>query len=332
MKTYKHLFEKLITKENFELAYKNSIKGKSKQKQVIRFKKDKENNLEKVRQLVINKKFKTSKYKTKTIFEPKKRDIYILPYMPDRIVHHAVINILKSILTKIFIQNTFSCIEGRGQLKASIKCSKYVRKYKYCLKCDISKFYPSINQKILSDKFHRIIKDKDFLYILDDIIFSYPGDVNCPIGNFTSQWFGNFYLSFLDNFILHTLKCGAYERYCDDFMLFSNDKSFLNYCKKEIENFLDKELKLKFSKADVFNTKQGIDFCGYRHFGKYILLRKTTAKRIQKRFIKIKNTENYDKEKLRQQIASTKGWLKHCNSYNLINKIDFESFDIALAS
>jgi hypothetical protein len=325
MKTYKHLWEKFISKENFELAYKHAIKGKSKQKQIIEFKKNKEENLEKVRQLVISGQFHTSPYRSKTIYEPKKREIYILPFSPDRIVQHALINILKPILTNLFIENTFSCIEGRGQLTASIKCSEYVRKYKYCLKCDIRKFYPSINHDILSNKFHRITKDKSFIAIIDDIIYSFNGDTNCPIGNFASQWFGNFYLSFLDNFVLHNLKCGAYERYCDDFMLFSNNKQYLNSCRYKIKLFLETELKLEFSKSNIFNTKQGVDFCGYRHFGKYVLMRKSTVKRIKKKFNKIRKIQCYNIEKLKQQIASTKGWLKHSNSYHLLQKLGFDN-------
>lgn len=324
MKTYKHLWEKFITEENFELAYKNAIKCKSKQQQIIKFKKNEKENLNNIRQSVINEEFFTSPYRHKKIFEPKERDIYILPFTPDRIIQHAVINILKPIFTSLFIENTFSCIDNRGQIKASLKCSEYVRKYKYCLKCDIKKFYPSINHDILSQKLHRIIKDKKFMRIIDNIIYSFPGENNCPIGSFTSQWFGNFYLSFLDNFVLHTLRCGAYERYCDDFMLFSNDKSFLNECRDKISDFLV-SLKLIFSKSVLFNTKQGVDFCGYRHFGKYVLMRKSTVKRTKKKFNIIRGIENYDKEKLKQQIASAIGWMIHSNSYNLRNSMHFDT-------
>lgn len=96
-------------------------------------------------------------------------------------------NILKPILINLFIENSFACIEGRGQLKASQKCAEFTRKYKYCLKCDIHKFYPSINQYILSAMFHRIIADEKFMEILDDVIFSFEGGYNCPIGNYCSQ-------------------------------------------------------------------------------------------------------------------------------------------------
>ena len=92
--------------------------------------------------------------------------------------------------------------------------------------------------------------------ILNDIIFSFEGGYNCPIGNYCSQWFGNYYLSFLDNFVLHKLKCKAYLRFCDDFLLFSNDKSYLQDCKRKIKEFINTKLDLDYSKAEVFDTKQ----------------------------------------------------------------------------
>lgn len=318
MKTYKHLWEALITKENFELAYKNSIKKKSKQRQIIEFNKHKEENLEKVRQLVISGNFHTSKYRQMTIYEPKERIIYKLPYCPDRIVQHAIMNILKPILLKRFINKTYACIEGRGQHRASRLASEYVRRNKYCLLGDCKKFYPSVNHNVLSAMLHRIIKDEKFMKLVDDIIYSFEGETNCPIGNYCSQWFGNFYLSRLDNYVKHTLHIKDYERFCDDFALYGNDKAKLNDCKIQIRYFLKNKLLLDCSKLELFNTKQGVDFCGYRSFGKYVLLRKSTAKRTKRR-IRDFNThpERYDEEYIRQSKASTNGILKHCCSYNL---------------
>ena len=326
MKTYKNLWEKFIEEDNFRLAYKNAIKKKSRQKQIRCFQKDEENNLSALRNMVANGEFCTSQYKEKKIYEPKERIIYKLPFAPDRIVQHAIMNILKPILTNLLIENTCACIEGRGPLKASIKCSEYVRKYKYCLKCDISKFYPSINQRILSEKFHRIIKDVRFMEILDDVIYSFPGGRNCPIGNYCSQWFGNYYLSFLDNYILHSLKCGAYERYCDDFMLFSNDKKFLGQCKKDIGIYLNSELGLEYSKADIFSTKQGVDFVGYRHFKKYVLIRKSTSKRIKRRMRNIEGSIDNaeDIKRIEGQLASAHGILKHACSNHFRKSIHLD--------
>ena len=327
MKTYKHLWEKLITKSNFELAYQKSIKGKSKQRQIRKFNENKEENLEAVRQSVINGTFHTSEYREMKIYEPKERTIYKLPYSPDRIVQHAIMNILESILTNLMIENTYACIQDRGQIAASHKTSEYVRKYKYCLKCDIHKFYPSISQSKVSAMFHRIIKDDKFMALVDDVIFSFPGGYNCPIGNYLSQWCGNFYLTSLDNYVLHTLKPSGYVRFCDDFMLFSNDKQFLTECRKKIEVFLWETLELRYSKADVFNVKQGVDFCGYRHFKKYVLIRKRTSKRIIRRFRKINkkvHNDDFNFEKAEGRIASDNGIMEHACAHHLRVSIKYD--------
>ena len=325
MKTYKHLFEQLVSKENFEKAYNDAIKGKKRQKQVIVFMKNKESNLEAVRQSVIAGTFTTSEYYMRKIHEPKERVIYILPFNPDRVVQHAVVNILQPIFIKKFINSTYACIPGRGQLLASQYAMNCARRKRYALKCDIRKFYPSINHDILSGMLHRVIMDERFMNIVDDIIYSVPGETNCPIGNYLSQWLGNFYLSALDNFVKHNLHCKDYVRYCDDFILFDNSKTLLHDWRKKIEFFLQTELQLNYSKADVFHIKQGVDFVGYREFGKYILVRKSTAKRIKrsvKSFPKLQE-QNISADIIRGKVASINGILKHANTHRLQNKLDF---------
>ena len=320
MKTYRNLWNGFISKENWELAQKNSVKRKRRQRQIRRFNENRDENLENIRQSVINGKYHTSKYTEKMVYEPKMRVIYKLPYAPDRIVQHAVMNILRPILETKFIENSYACVDGKGPHRASLKCSEFTRKYKYCLKCDIKQFYPSVNQEILSGMLHRIIKDERFMRVVDDIVFSFPGETNVPIGNYCSQWFGNFYLTVLDNYVLHELKCGAYIRYCDDFLLFSDSKAELRRDKILIEKFLHEKLRLRFSKADIFHTKQGVDFCEYRSFKDYVLLRKRTAKRIRRRIVKIKELNTHTQG----QLASAKGQLRHCCSYHFRKSIGLE--------
>lgn len=230
-------------------------------------------------------------------------------------------------MEKMFIADSYACITGRGQTRASLRTMEAVRRNKYCLKCDIHHFYPSINQNILSEMYHRKFRDKDFLYLMDDIIFSFPGGYNCPIGNYTSQWNGNFYLTPLDNFCKHELRIRDYIRYCDDFLLFGDDKAYLHDCRKRIEDFIGK-YELTYSKADVFSVKQGIDFCGYRHFDNYILLRKSTAKKEIKRLKELPGEFEsglITKDKMRSTIDSMIGWQKHANTHNLqiATDIDF---------
>ena len=332
MKTYNNLWEQFISIENFVKAYKDARRGKGKQRTVAEFRHGWALKLYKLRKDVIAGKFHTSKYKSEVIYEPKKRTIYKLPFNPDRIVQHAIVNVLAPILERKFIVDTYSCIPNRGQIKASQRCMKAVRRNKYCLKCDIHHFYPSIDQNILSNMFHKIIKDKKFMQVLDDVIFSFKGGKNAPIGNYLSQWCGNFYLSGLDNFIKRELKIKDYIRYCDDFMLFENNKTYLHFCRKEIEKYIHENLLLEFSKSDLFNVKQGVDFCGYRHFNNFILLRKSTKLRQKKRIIKMFRDFNNKKkiEYYRHSLASMKGWLIHAKTKKLIKQWNINKLELLL--
>lgn len=325
MKTYTHLWEKFISVDNFVKAYKNARKGKGKQRSVQEFKEGWALKLYALRKSVIDGNFHTSSYRSMTIYEPKKRTIYKLPFCPDRIVQHAIVNILAPILERKFISDTYSCIPGRGQIKASQRCMKAVRRNKYCLKCDIHHFYPSIDQDILSRMYHKIIKDEKFLKIINDIIFSFPGGKNAPIGNYLSQWSGNLYLTPLDYFVKRKLKVRDYLRYCDDFMLFSDDKEFLHDCRRKIENFIKTELKLEFSKSDVFSIRQGVDFCGYRHFDNFVLLRKSTKTRERRKIEEIKRLSrdgSINKNTARASIDSILGWMRHAKTKNLKRSLD----------
>lgn len=324
VKKYKNLWKDVISEENIKDAYRKSIKGKRNYSSVKRFELNKEQNLKNIQLALINQTYKTSNYNQRTIYEPKERIIYVLPLNPDRVVHHALMNILIPIFTKMFIKNTFACIKDRGLHKGSILTTKYVKKYKYCLKCDIRKFYPSINHDVLYQMCERKFKEKEILWLLHEIIYSIEGETNVPIGNLPSQWFGNFYMTPFDRYVTEDLGINAYVRYCDDFCLFSNDKSELNKAKVKIELFLRDVLKLKMSKCDLFRTTQGVDFLGYRHFKNYKLLRKRTAKRVKKRLpviLKRFKEGKISQDKFRSCVESTYGWVKWANTYNFQLKL-----------
>ena len=320
VKKIKNVWCKIIADDNIAWAYQKAKKGKSKYNAVRYIEDHKEECLKAVKQQLVEQTFKTGEYKIKIIKEPKEREIFVLPFYPDRIVQHAVINVLEPLFVKMFIADTYACIESRGIHKGSLRIMEFVRKNKYCLKMDIRKFYPSINHDILMQILERKIGDKQLMWLLNDIVRSLPGEKNVPIGNLTSQWFGNIYMNELDKFVKHNLKIKCYLRYCDDFALFSNDKKELNEAKHKIIKFLNEELKLTLSKCDLFRTTQGVDFLGYRHFKDYILIRKSTVKRVKKRLVRVKKAYLAGKmphDKFRSIIASTDGWFKWANSHNL---------------
>jgi len=202
MKRYGYLYEKIYDVDNILVAHKNASRGKSHYKEVKRINKNPEWYAHKIHKMLKNQTFRNSKY---TVFEKtdsgKMRTIYKLPYYPDRIVHHAIMQVLEPIWVPTFINDTYACIIGRG-IHKGVKRIQQALKYfpkstKYCLKCDVQKFYPSINHDVLKETIRKKIKDEKLLELLDIIINSAIG---VPIGNYLSQHFGNLYLSCIDHY------------------------------------------------------------------------------------------------------------------------------------
>lgn len=334
MKRYGNLWDKIVTKENLILAFEKARRHKRWQKKVKVVEENLEYYINELHESLINGTYKTSSYRLKKIYEPKERDIYILPFYPDRILHHAIMNILEPIWDSLFISDSYACRKGKGQHKGSKRCMQLIRNNKYCLKCDISKFYPSIDHSVLKEILRKKIKCAKTLELLDSIIDSVDTPTNVPIGNYLSQWFGNLYLNELDVYMKQDNHVKNYIRYCDDFLLFSNDKVLLKDLAKKIEEFVTVKLKLKLSKCDLFPTSQGVDFLGYRHFPKgYILVRKTTVKRMKRRLRKLKweiKTGRLAKDRAISVIGSLMGWLRWANTYNLKIKLQLEELRLII--
>lgn len=313
MKRLGNIYSKIIARENLELAFDKARKGKTWQNKVKYADAHRKELLDELEIMLKERRYKTSAYRTKTIYEPKQRIIYILPFYPDRIVQHAIMNVLEPYWDRMMHYHSYSCRKGKGQHRGSKQCMKYIAKARYCLKCDISKFYPSVNHAVMYEILQRKIKCKYTLELLKEIIYSVPGESNVPIGNYLSQWLGNMYLNELDDYVKHTLHIRHYIRYCDDFVLFG-DKQQLAATIPLIQQFIQDRLKMRMSKCDLFPVSRGIDFLGYRHFpGNYVLLRKSTAKRVKKRIkglIWKARHGRISKESALGSIASTKGWIK----------------------
>lgn len=320
------LLEKLCDIQNIELADDNARRNKPKSRKYI-MKHDKNRDLEnwQLSNKLWNLTYKTSKYDIFKIYEPKEREIYRLPYYPDRITHHAIMNITKDLWTKQFIKNTYSCIENRGirkcadDLKRDLKRNK--EKTKYCLKLDITKFYPSIDHEILKEILTKKIKDLDFLEILYEIIDSV--DKGVPIGNYLSQFFANLYLSEFDHWCKEELKCRFYYRYADDIVILSDSKDFLRNVLLSIKLFLKHKLKLSVKgNYQIFPVEvRGIDFVGYVFRHGYIKLRKSIKVKLNK-LIKQYESCRLSRQELITRIIPYLGWLKYANSKNFLTEIE----------
>ena len=280
-----------------------------------------------------NLEYKTSEYTTFKIYEPKEREIFRLPYYPDRIAHHAIMNVMEPIWTKIFIDQTYSSIKNRGIHKAHKALLKDLKKYPentiYCLKLDIRKFYPSIDHNILIEILEYKIKDKKLMGILKEIIHSAPG---VPIGNYLSQFFANLYLTYFDHWVKEELKCKFYYRYADDIVILSSDKNWLRNRLLAIKIYLKHRLKLNLKpNYQIFPVEsRGIDFVGYKFYHTHVLLRKSIKLRLLKLVNKYKNNK-IDKIKFKKSLQSYFGWIKYCNSKHLLTKLEQE-FGIKLSN
>ena len=326
MKRVGNIFEKVISLENLRLADEKARKGKLHSYGVQLHDKNREDNLLALHESLKNGTFKTSKYHVFKIYEPKEREIFRLPYYPDRILHHAIMNILEPIWVSVFNKNTYSCIKNRGihacakDVKQALKTD--VAGTRYCLKIDVRKFYPSINHEILKKVVRRKIKDSRLLALLDEIIDSVPSGV--PIGNYLSQYFANLFMAYFDHWLKEAKGVKYYWRYADDIVILAPNKDILHSLLHEIRAYLRDNLKLKVKRNyQVFPVdSRGIDFLGYVFYHSHTLLRKSIKQKLCRRVAKLnKRKVAPTKEQYKQQICSWWGWCKYCDSIHLMNKL-----------
>ena len=332
LKRHSHLYEKIYDIDNIIMAHHEARKGKSHYRGVKKVNKNEIGYCQKISNMLKDKTYiiDENSYQYMSIIDKgKQRDIYKLPYYPHRIIQWAIMLQLEPIFKKMFISDTYASIKGRGIHDALRKIKNVVNKNKniYCLKLDIQKYYPSIDNKILYKMIENKFKDKELLKLLEYIIFSL-GDKGQPIGSLLSQYLGNFYLTKFDHWVKEELRIKHYYRYCDDMVILLNDKDELHNIRCKIDKYLKEELNLKLKENyQVFPVGiRGIDFLGYRIYPHFTLLRKRNAVKMKKRIVKIKkyNVINYSAF---CSINSFMGWLKHCDSYNFIIKyfVDFNN-------
>lgn len=325
MKRIGKLYDKIISLDNLYEADSVARKGKLRSYGVKIHDRNKHENLLALHIALKNKTFQTSDYDIFKIYKPKERDIYRLPYYPDRIVHHAVMNILEPVWVSIFTADTYSCIKGKGIHSAVRSLQKALNSdnegTEYCLKLDIRKFYPTINHDILKDIIAKKIKDKDVLWLLGNIIDSVPDKEGVPIGNYLSQYFANLYLAYFDHWIKEVKHRKYYWRYADDIVVLSDNKADLRLLLVDINEYLNNKLKLEVKDNwQIFPVKsRGIDFVGYVFYHTHTRLRKSIKQSLARQVANAKRHPNQEKHE--RSIASYWGWCKHCDSINLTEKL-----------
>lgn len=348
MKRYGNLFEKICDINNLRLAHKNAKKGKGWYKGVKMIDKDPDKYLYQLQTMFLNRTFHTSKYEVFYRNEGKKRrKIYKLPYYPDRIAQWAILQVIEPYLIKNLISDTYSAIPGRG-IHKSLDKLQHVMRYdpdecQYCLKIDARHYYQSINHDILKEKYRRLFKDKELLYLLDEIIDSintiddediveiqlagedYDPETGIPIGNYLSQYSGNYYFSEFDHWMKEVQHVKYYFRYMDDIVIFAPTKECLHGLIQKIMAYFHNHLKLRVKHTwQIFPSYvRGVDFLGYRVFEDYTLLRKSTCTKMKRKLTRIRKKCEAGNQMNHSEwcsFNSYRGWTDHCNSFRLCQK------------
>ncbi len=331
------LFERISNPEALFEAWDEFKKGKGNKPDILQFEQNLEQNIFQLHRDLRDKTYVHEEYKGFFISDPKRRHIHKAS-VRDRVLHHAIFKALNPIFEPTFIPTSFSCRIGKGTHKGVEAVEHMLRQESknythacYALKCDVKKFFDSIDHNILLTILARKIRSADTMWLLQRVIEGYqnnPGDGRVrgvPIGNLTSQLFANIYLGELDQYMKHTLKVKKYARYTDDFIVVSQDSPYLKGLLIPIEDFLKQELKLELHPEKVMIRKvtQGVDFLGYVVFPHHILLRKRTKRRIERKLaekILLCKSGNLSKESLVQSWNSYCGVLSHANTHKLLIK------------
>jgi retron-type reverse transcriptase len=330
-RTYNYLFERICDYENIYRAYLLARRNKRYHGDVLAFTADLGGNLACLQKRLMTKTYKTGAYKHFTVQEPKMRQVAALPFA-DRVVHHALCNIIEPVFERVFIHDSYACRIGKGVLSGVKRTTQFLRAVTrecppaYCLKCDISKYFPSIDHETLKQIIRKKISCRDTLWLISEIIDSTGAQKGIPIGNLTSQLFANIYLNELDHYMKDGLGVRYYVRYMDDFIILDPRKSYLHDLLDKIAMFLREKLKLSLNrKTQIFPVKQrAIDFLGYRIWPDHRLLRKRNVKRMKRKIkamMKGYAEGRIHIEDLRAIVMSWLGHAKHADTWRLRKRV-----------
>lgn len=317
-------YSQIYDYDNLFLAWQNAKKGKTKRRYVKRFQKDLKDNLIKLQEELTQQTYQPCELKTFTLRDPKTRKISKSAFR-DRVVHHALCNIIVYTFEKRFIYDSHANQIGKGTLKALERFDVFKRKVSknntreaYVLKADIKHYFEEIDHQILIRILRNKIEDEKIMWLIEKILSVNHKVKGMPLGNLTSQFFANLYLNELDIFVKHKLRAKYYIRYVDDFVILHESKEQLGKWKQEIAAFLGENLKIELhpSKSNVLRLNSGINFLGFRVFFYHKLIRKSNLKNFERKFNNLKilfDEEIIGREKV---LEALEGWLAYCSHAN----------------
>lgn len=305
MKRVGFLVEKIAETDNILHAFYKARKGKQMKKEVIAFSKSLDDNVFKLRESILSGNVNVGNYTYFNINDPKPRKICAAAFH-ERVLHHAIMNVCHQYFERHLIETTYATRPGKGIYQAIDRAKLASKKYPYVAKFDFRKYFDSIDHSILKSKLERLFKDKKLLNIFNQIIESYSTQENkgLPIGNLTSQYFANHYLSSMDHYIKEVLRVKEYVRYMDDFLVFASDIGELKIFIEKIRSFSEDVLNLTLKPIVTLCVKDGIPFLGYKVFPQKILLNSRSKKRLKYRILKYQ-------EYLDKDVWTEKKYVEH---------------------
>ena len=303
MKRTNYLFENIIDFNNIRLAFLKAIRGNRSSPSVINYCKNIYYNLAILREKLIMLNCGWGGYQSFLITDPKLRTISTAPF-EQRIMHHALMNVLEPVMERPMIHHSYACRKKKGTHAAVRYAFKQCKTNKWFLKLDIRKYFDSIAHDILKIQLRKLIKDKKVIFLLDGIIDSYETEKEkgVPIGNLTSQFFANMYLACLDHFILEKLKPSAYCRYMDDFVLWAPSQKQLKENYLKINEYVIKNLNLTIKPPVIGKTSCGLPFLGFLVKEKGIYLLQKSKRRVKERMLEI--TALFSQNKITEEKAA----------------------------
>ncbi|MCP4425121.1 MAG: RNA-dependent DNA polymerase [Chloroflexi bacterium] len=332
------MYDTLLSWDNLLRAYYKGAKTKRGKPNVAVFEHRLEENLFRLQEELAAKTYRPGQYASFLIHEPKRRLISAAPFR-DRVVHHALCNLIEPVFERSFITDSYANRVGKGTHRAVTRCQQFARRYPYVLQCDARQFFPSIDHAILRDVLARKLNDPDVMWLVDQIINSgsgvltaeyemawFPADNllaasrprGLPIGNLTSQFWGNCYLNPFDHFVKQELGCKGYVRFVDDFMLFADNKRQLWQWKKAITGRLAALRLTIHPQAQVKPTTQGLPFLGFVIYPERRCLKRRKGIHFQRRLQRLIEQYADGQLSLAQLEASIKGWINHTRYANTV--------------
>lgn len=316
---------KIIELGNLYFAFWKASKGKRQKRSVLEYQANLGANITSLRKQLTDGSVEVGDYHYFKVYEPKERQICASAFQ-ERVLHHALMNICHCYFERALIHDSYASRKGKGQYKALERAKLHTNRYEWYLKLDVRKFFDSLSHDIIKRQLSRLYKEQRLLGIFSQIIDSYEArpDRGVPIGNLTSQYFANHYLSGLDHYVKENLRARAYVRYMDDMVIWGNEKEPLLEIKKSIEAYIEERLSLELKPFALNKSALGLPFLGYRIFPHHVMLLGSSKKRFIKKLSAVENANklgDWSESKCQRHAEPLLAFLQHASTFALRKRL-----------